>query len=272
MLEINNIYNMDCIDGLKSLDDNCIDLIVTSPPYNLGIEYDSWDDLMPTEDYLAWCKEWLAECYRVLKDDGRICIDHYFHCFPRNKDGVHYSWFPLFDLKNIMDDIGYGFHSVAIWDDLTFSKQSAWGSWLSASSPHILSPYEGILIGYKKQWKKQSSGESTIDKETFMEGVSGVWNIGTTTGYTIACFPEKLPKLCIELFSYKGDTVLDPFSGSGTTCYVAKGLNRKYIGFELSTAYYNASIARMNGVPYRVIPNKPDDEDKKSQKIGLWEV
>ena len=70
MLELNQIYNMDCVEGLKKIDDNSIDLIVTSPPYNVGIDYDTWQDNMHWKDYLAWCKEWLTECYRVLKPDG----------------------------------------------------------------------------------------------------------------------------------------------------------------------------------------------------------
>jgi site-specific DNA-methyltransferase (adenine-specific) len=271
MLELNKIYNMDCIDGLKSLDDNTVDLIVTSPPYNVGIEYDSWDDNMQWNDYLNWCRKWLTECYRVLKDDGRICINHYFCNAPR-KNGDSCSRFPLFDFKNIMDDIGYTTHKIAIWDDLTMKKQTAWGSWMSASAPFIQTPYEGILIAYKKQWNKINNGESTISRGDFMELASGVWHIGTTISYTMACFPERLPQLCIDGFSYKGDVVLDPFSGSGTTCYVAKSLDRKFIGFEISENYWRESISRLNGNPYKVEPNNnpynKKEEDKTKEE--LW--
>jgi len=253
-LQIDNIYNMDCVKGLKQVEDNSVDLIVTSPPYNVGIEYDSWDDNMQWEDYLKWVREWLSECYRILKDDGRICINHYFCNAPR-KNGDSCSRFPLFDFKNIMDDIGYHTHKIAMWDDLTMKKQTAWGSWLSASAPFIQTPYEGILIAYKNQWNKQNKGKSTISRGDFMEGCSGVWHIGTTPGYTIACFPERLPQLCIDLFSYENDVVLDPFSGSGTTCYVAKSLNRHFIGFEISENYYQESLSRLNGRPYKVVPN-----------------
>ena len=253
-MEFNNIYNMDCVDGLKQMADDSVDLIVTSPPYNVGIEYDSWDDNMQWEDYLKWCREWLTECFRVLKPDGRMCLNHYFCNAPR-KNGDTVSRFPLFDLKNIMDDIGYTTHKVAVWDDLTMVKQTAWGSWLSASSPFIQTPFEGILIAYKKQWKKLGKGESTISKGDFMEGCSGVWHIGTTPSYTVANFPERLPQLCIDLFSYKGDLVLDPVSGSGTTCYVAKCLERRFIGFEISEAYWKESLSRLRGKPYKVQPN-----------------
>ena len=254
MLQFNQIYNMDCVEGLKQVPDNSVDLIVTSPPYNCGIEYDSWDDNMSWANYLKWCREWLTECYRVLKDDGRFCLNHYI-CFAPRKNGESLDRFPLFDLRTIMEDIGYTVNKIAIWDDMTAKKNTAWGSWMSASSPNLLTPYEGILIAYKKQWKKINNGESTISKEDFMELCSGVWHIGTTTGFTIACFPERLPQLCIDGFSYKNDVVLDPFSGSGTTCFVAKSLGRQYIGFELSENYWKESISRLNGKPYVVPKN-----------------
>lgn len=253
-LIIDNIYNMDCIEGLRQVESNSVNLIVTSPPYNCGIKYDSWDDTMEYEEYLKWVREWLSECYRILTDDGKICINHYI-CYSPKLNGETVSRFPLFDFRVILDDIGYTTHKLAIWDDLTMNKQTAWGSWMSASSPNILTPYEGILIAYKKQWGKMSKGKSTINKGDFMEACSGIWHLGTTPGYTIACFPERLPQLCIDLLTYEGDTVLDPFSGSGTTCYVAKSLNRHYIGFEISENYYKESLSRLMGRPYKVVPN-----------------
>ena len=269
MIELNKIYNMDCVEGMKQIDESVIDLIVTSPPYNVGIQYDSWDDLMPWADYLDWCRRWLTECFRVLKDDGRICVNHMIQINPVKSKENHVR-FPIFDLMNIMNQIGYQVKFLSVWDDLTIPKQTAWGSWKSASSPYLSSPYEGVIIACKKYWTKLSKGESTISKEDFMEGCSGVWHIGTTTGLTMANFPEKLPQLCIDLFSYKGDTVLDPFSGSGTTCYVAKGLERKYIGFEISEAYYNASLSRLLGAPYKVVPNTNPYGRKEISKETLW--
>ena len=239
MIELNKIYNMDCIDGMKLLNNNSVDLIVTSPPYNIGIDYDVYNYCMEWDDYLDWCRKWLSECYRVLKDDGRICINHYLNF----RDGLEkVSRFPLFDIRQLQTQIGFTVHKLCLWDDITRKQLTAWGSYLSASAPYINTPYEGILISYKKQWKKISKGESTIKKEEFIQGVSGVWNIGTTRGKTKACYPEKLPHMCINLLSYKGDVVLDPFMGSGTTAKVAKELDRNYIGFELSNEY--CKIAR----------------------------
>ena len=225
---------MDCIEGLKLLDDSSVDLIVTSPPYNIGIDYDTWEDNMPWQEYLIWCRKWLDECYRVLKDDGRICINHYI-AFMSSLDKE--SRFPIMDIRSIQEDIGFHVHKLAVWEDKTLSKNTAWGSWLSASSPNIMTPYEGILISYKNQWKKINKGESTIDKYKFIEGVSGVWKLGTTRSLTKANFPESLPDMCINLLSYKGDCICDPFMGSGTTAVSAINNNRNFIGFEISSNY-----------------------------------
>lgn len=242
MLDLNKIYNVDCIEGLKLVDENSIDLIVTSPPYNIGVDYDIYEDNKTWEDYLHWCKSWLQECYRVLKDDGRICINHYLN-FQDRWEKV--SRFPLYDIQRIQEDIGFNVHKLCLWEDNTRKKYTAWGSYLSASSPYINTPYEGILISYKNQWKKINKGESTIDKDLFLQGVGGIWKLGTTRGKTKACFPEKLPEMCIQLLSYKDDIILDPFMGSGTTGKVAKELCRNYIGFEISEEYCNIANDRI---------------------------
>lgn len=264
MLELNKTYNMDCVEGLKQIDENTVDLIVTSPPYNVGIDYDSYSDDLPWDEYIKWCEEWLKECFRVLKDDGRICINHYINYDTENGQ----CRFPLFDFRNIMERIGYTVHKLAIWEDRTMKKHTAWGSWRSASAPNILTPYEGILIAYKKQWKKKNSGESTIDKETFMEGVSGIWNLGTTIGKTKACFPESLPNMCIQLLTYKGDLVVDPFMGSGTTAVVAKRTGRNFIGFELSPNYTAVANARLIGSEPPVVQKTESGEELQKFDIS----
>lgn len=104
MLKKNRLYNMDCISFLQELDSASVDLVVSSPPYNIGIDYDSWDDLMPWNDYIDWCTEWMKECYRVLKDDGRICINHYLNF---NGGIEKEDQFPLFDFRDIQENIGF---------------------------------------------------------------------------------------------------------------------------------------------------------------------
>lgn len=234
MLEINKIYCADCVDILPQIDTGTVDLVITSPPYNCGIPYDTHDDNMPWDQYLAWCKRWLIELYRVLKDDGRVCINVLVD-MGIDSNAIRVS--PMVEFYNIMRDIGFNFAGFPMWTDSNRSRNTAWGSWLSASAPYIYNPFEVVIIGYKKIWKKKNDGESTVAKQEFIKGCSGIWNLRTQKPITEANFSLDLPLLSINLLSYKGDLVLDPFVGSGTTCIAARNMNRNYIGIEISPKY-----------------------------------
>lgn len=242
-MEVDKIYNMDCVSGLKMMDENSVDLIITSPPYNIGIDYDSYDDDKPWEEYYAWCEEWLRECHRVLKKDGgRICIDHYISLGTAKERTS-----PIAELYGIMNRIGFKHHTIAVWPDITLAKRTAWGSYLSASAPYINAPFEGILIDYKENWKKEGKGVSTIDKDDFIKLTRGRWDIKTETkGLTKANFSLDLPTKAINLLTYEGDLVVDPFMGSGTTALAAKNTGRHYIGFEISEEYCRIAENRLN--------------------------
>lgn len=233
---------MDCIDGMKQIDDNSIDLVVTSPPYNIGIDYDNYNDKKEWNNYYKWCEKWLKEIYRVLKKDGRFCLNHYLSIGDGN-----FRTAPLMELNNTsVHKIGFKHHSVAVWPDITLVKRTAWGSFCSASSPYINSPFEGILIMYKNQWKKKNKGESTIKKDMFISSCRGIWNINQEIkGLTKANFHMTLPAICVDLLSYKDDIVLDPFMGSGTTAIICKEKKRKYIGFEISKKYVEIANERI---------------------------
>lgn len=251
-MQTNKIYNCDIFEGFKNIADNSIDLCVTSPPYNCGIDYDSYNDSRPWEEYLEWCKNWLLELKRVLKPDGRFAINHLVEMgLPANgkKNGIRVS--PQVELYKILTDIGLTVVAQPMWADLTRSTLTSWGSWQSASAPYIYNPFEVILVGYKDQWKKErdkkNKGVNTISKEDFMKGVGGIWNITPETkGLTKANFPVALPKLCIELLSFKDDLVLDPFMGSGTTAIACLETDRDYIGFEISENYHKIAEDRIS--------------------------
>jgi len=236
------IYNGDCIEVMKQLPSNSIDLCVTSPPYNLGIKYDNYHDAIGWDDYYEWCKKWLKEIYRLLKDDGRFCLNHYFSM--GNSESRHS---PLMDLNWISKEVGFKHHGVAVWNDITIKKRTAWGSWLSASVPYVNSPIEGILILYKNKWGKINKGTSTIEKKEFMEACSGVWNLQPEKSHSNspAPFPISLPKRCINLLSYRNDLILDPFNGGGTTAVASKQTKRRYIGIELSEKYCKNTVKRL---------------------------
>ena len=244
-LEIDKIYNVDCIKGMQMLPEDSVDLIVTSPPYNIGIDYDVYEDDKSWDEYYSWCEKWLRECYRVLKKDGgRICLDHYL-----SLGTSKYRTSPISTLYTIMEKIGFKHHSIAVWTDITLAKRTAWGSYLKASAPYINSPFEGILIDYKENWKKLEKGISTIEKDDFVKLTRGVWDIKTETrGLTKANFSIDLPTKAINLLSYEGDVILDPFMGSGTTAVASIKLNRHYIGFEISEEYCKIADNRVKQV------------------------
>lgn len=242
-MELDEVYCLDCIEGMKQLPENSVDLVVTSPPYNLGIEYDEYEDEIDWNEYYSWCEEWLREIYRVLKKEGgRFCLNHYLSCGNSRIGGQA----PIMELNHAALKIGFKHHRLAVWADPTIKKETAWGSWLSASSPYISCPYEGILILYKDTWKKNSSGESTITPKEFMRACIGIWQLKPEgRDHHPAPFPIELPRRCINLLTYRGDLVLDPFIGSGTTALAAKQLGRHYIGFDISEKYCETARKRL---------------------------
>jgi len=241
---INKIYNEDCIETMAKMPNDFIDLTITSPPYNCSIDYDIYNDNRDWNEYLSWCKKWIKELYRITKKDGRICINVLIEMgIEGNKKRVS----PFVEFYNIIRNVGFKISATPIWTDNNRPTLTAWGSWMNASSPYIYNPFEVIIIAYKDVWKKEKRGISTINKKDFMMGCSGVWKLRTQTKQiTKANFHEDLPKLCIDLLSYKGDLIYDPFMGSGTTAKVAKLSNRNFIGSEISKEYCNIAKKRIS--------------------------
>ena len=240
-MDYNTIICGDCVEVMRSIPDDTIDLIVTSPPYNIGIEYDGYEDNLSWEEYYAWCTTWMWECRRILKPDGRFALNHYLSLGNAKERSA-----PLMELNNIASACGFYHHSVAIWHDITLAKRTAWGSWMSASAPYINSPFEGVLLLYKEHWKKDNKGVSDISKDEFVHLTRGVWNIKTVChGLTPANFSMDFAEKTIKLLSYVGDLVLDPFSGSGTIAEACSKNNRRYVGIEQSAKYCDIARRRV---------------------------
>ncbi|MDI9409341.1 MAG: site-specific DNA-methyltransferase [Candidatus Pacebacteria bacterium] len=224
------------------LDDSSVDLIVTSPPYNVDIKYNSNDDGLSYPDYLDFTRKWMEKCFLAAKDDGRFCLN-----IPLDKNkGGHTSVYA--DFVTIAKEVGWQYFSTVVWNEGNISRRTAWGSWLSASAPYVIAPVEMIVIFYKKQWKKINSGDSDINKEDFMAWTNGVWTFNGESKKRIghpAPFPVELPKRCIKLFSYVDDTILDPFLGSGTTLIAGVLLKRFSIGVELDAGYCQLAQSRI---------------------------
>ncbi len=235
------LYLGDCLDVMEKIPMESVDITITSPPYNIGMDYDGVNDYLELNDYYKWCRQWLEKIFILLKDGGRLCLNHYLSCGTARR-----RFAPLMKLNEIAEDIGFSHHSLAIWNDITLSKKTAWGSWLSASAPYINSPYEGILILYKgKNWNI-GSGESDIEKEEFMEACRGIWNLSPERNREHpAPFPLSLPRRCMKLLSFVNSIVLDPFMGSGTTGVACVQNHRDFIGIEICEKYYKIAEKRI---------------------------
>jgi len=268
-METGKIINGDCIKVMKTLSDGCVDLVVTSPPYNCGIKYDTHIDDLPMDEYWSWTREWLTETYRLIKDDGRVSINIPYEVNVQDRGG---RVFFVSEFYQIMKEVGFKFFGIVDLEEDSphRSKTTAWGSWMSPSSPYIYNPKECVILAYKKQHIKKVKGEpewkgvpteieqedGTLkkkivyeekDKKEFMELVFGQWNyFADTKSLTKATFSMDIPTKAIKILSYKNDVILDPFAGSGTTLVAAEILGRRWLGIELSENYKQIAETRIN--------------------------
>ena len=267
-METNKIINGDCIDVMGKMSESCIDLIVTSCPYGVGIKYDTHDDDMVIEEYLEFTNKWLTQAFKVLKDDGRLALNVPYEINRQEKGG---RIFFVSEVYQIMKKIGFKFFGIVDLEEDSphRSKTTAWGSWMSPSSPYIYNPKECVILAYKHkhiktvkgepQWKgvpteiKQEDGTikkkvvyEDVDKKDFMELVFGQWKyLNDSRPLTKATFSMDIPTKAIKILSYKNDIVLDPFAGSGTSLVAAEILDRRWIGIELSPNYTEVANNRV---------------------------
>ena len=231
MLELNKIYNVDCLEGLKSLDDESVDLIITSPPYNLGKShhtgsnhfkaYTDYDDNMPEELYQKWQVEILNECYRVLKKDGSLMYNHKNRI--RNGEQIEpYRW--LYNTPFVIKQ-------EIVWQNGSQNFDKC----------RIYPMTERVYWLAKDTKTKLFNAINHHDVFTRAD-----WQPVKTKGAFKRAYPEKMVEDIISCFP-DAKVVLDPFSGSGTTCYVAKRMGRDYIGFELSQESCDIAEERING-------------------------
>jgi len=240
--DYSKIYNDDFLTT-NCIPNKSIDLIITSPPYNLDISYNSHDDKMPYSTYLEFTKKYLSKSYKLAKDDCRFCLNI---PLDKNKGGQKSIYA---DIVTIAKKTKWEYHSTIVWNEQNISRRTAWGSWMSPSAPYVIAPVEMIVILYKKIWKKEGKGkEKDIERNEFMDWTNGVWTFQGESKKKIghpAPFPLELPKRCIKLFSYVGDTILDPFLGSGTTLVACELLKRQGIGVEIDGKYCDIAKKRI---------------------------
>lgn len=239
--DLNKLYAKSS-ESMDEIPDNSVHLMITSPPYNVGKEYDGDLTLAEYEDLL---ENVFSETYKKLVTGGRACI---------NIANIgRKPYIPLHMLViNIMLKLGFLMRGEIIWDKSASGGGScAWGSWMSASNPVLRDYHEYILVFSKESYSKNKAQikKDTILKEDFIQWTKSIWTFPAVNAKRIghpAPFPIELPHRLINLYSYEDDVILDPFCGSGTTCIAAIQNNRNYIGYDINKEYIALSKKRIS--------------------------
>lgn len=227
-------------EKMEELPDNSVHLMVTSPPYNVGKEY---DQNLTLSEYRAFLKTVWREVKRVLVPGGRACINI------ANLGRKPYIPLHAFIIEDMLD-LGFLMRGEIIWNKGSSSSPStAWGSWLSAKNPTLRDIHEYILVFSKGMFTRGNSNrKSTISKGEFLEFTKSVWTFAaepaTKVGHP-APFPVELPYRLIQLYTFEGEVVLDPFIGSGQTAIAAVKTSRHYVGYDINEEYVKLAEKRI---------------------------
>jgi site-specific DNA-methyltransferase (adenine-specific) len=227
-------------ERMEEIPDSSVHLVVTSPPYNVGKEYDR--DLT-LQEYLGFLARVWAEVMRVLVPGGRCCVN------VANLGRRPYIPLHSFIIGD-MTKLGFLMRGEVIWaKDSSSSPSTAWGSWLSATNPTLRDTHEYILVFSKSSFARDGRGRrSTITRDEFLEFTKSVWRFDAERARKVghpAPFPVELPYRCIQLYTFEGDVVLDPFMGSGQTALAAIRTGRHFVGYEVSREYTRLSEQRI---------------------------
>ena len=228
-------------EHMNELPDNSIHLMVTSPPYNVGKEY---DQNLTLNEYREFLRRVWKETYRVLVPGGRVCINI------ANLGRKPYIPLHTFIIEDMLE-IGFLMRGEIIWNKASSASPStAWGSWMSPKNPTLRDIHEYILVFSKQTFKRFNSKnrKSTISKDEFLEFTKSVWTFPAVSARKIghpAPFPEELPYRCIQLYTFEGEVILDPFMGSGQTAIAALKTNRFFVGYEINQEYLELANKRI---------------------------
>nr|QNO44733.1 hypothetical protein GONFDANG_00002 [Methanosarcinales archaeon ANME-2c ERB4]QNO49688.1 hypothetical protein CJIMPJEA_00005 [Methanosarcinales archaeon ANME-2c ERB4]QNO49768.1 hypothetical protein DMFPCFDI_00011 [Methanosarcinales archaeon ANME-2c ERB4]QNO50120.1 hypothetical protein GDOAKEED_00024 [Methanosarcinales archaeon ANME-2c ERB4] len=242
-------------ESMDELPDSSVHLMVTSPPYNVGKEYD--EDLT-LENYREFLKRVWREVHRVLVPGGRACIN------VANLGRKPYIPLHAFIVEDMIE-LGFLMRGEVIWDKASSAGSStAWGSWKSASNPTLRDVHEYILIFSKNTFGRKNplKRENTISRDEFLKLTKSIWTFPSESARKIghpAPFPVELPYRTIQLYTFEGDVVLDPFMGSGQTAIAAIKSKRNYVGYEIDCEY--AKLADNRVKEFQLEFNSPNLSD-----------
>ena len=276
---------------LHKLPDESVHLAITSPPYNVGLAYDSHNDKMPYRKYLAWLMPFWSELYRVLVPGGRFALNIAPTSIKDFKP-VHY------DMARYLKKLGFIMRTEILWYKQTIRRRTAWGSWKSPRNPHVMPSWEYVLVFSKGSWTLEGNkADADITSEEFIKFSDGFWPIRPETagrqpflnslypprggkmaetsvdvsvkmeGHP-APFPEELIYRLIKFYSYRGNVVLDPFGGTGTVATVAAQTKRHYIHLDLSQKYCAIAAKRVaDGLCQKKLDLRPTEKPRRKRQM-----
>ena len=228
-------------ENTEELPDNSVHLMVTSPPYNVGKEY---DENLTLEQYREFLKRVWKEVYRTLVPGGGACINI------ANLGRKPYIPLHAFIVEDMLE-LGFLMRGEIIWNKANSSSRStAWGSWLSAANPTLRDIHEYILVFSKGKFSRKNANRkrSTISKEEFLDFTKSVWKFKAEPAHAVghpAPFPVELPYRLLQLYTFEGEVILDPFIGSGQAAIAAIKTNRHYVGYEINEEYVKLAEKRI---------------------------
>lgn len=237
---INKVHCLDSRD-MSILPDSSVHLMVTSPPYVAAKEYDKdWT----LDEYLKILKDVFAQTYKKLVPGGRACVNI------ANLGRSPYIPLHAYIIRDMLD-IGYLMRGEVIWNkEASAGTSTAWGSWKSAKNPTLRDIHEYIMIFSKETFGRENNGRAdTISRDEFLKLSKSVWHFPTESAKRVghpAPFPVELPYRLIQLYTFEGDVVLDPFVGSGSTCVAAIKARRRFVGFDTEREYIEIAKERIN--------------------------
>jgi len=226
---------------MQELPDNSVHLMVTSPPYNVGKEY---DENLTLQEYRRFLEQVWKEVYRTLVPGGRACINI------ANLGRRPYIPLHAFIVEDMLG-LGFLMRGEIIWNKASSSSPStAWGSWLSAANPTLRDIHEYILVFSKGIFRREKAPQrrNTISREEFLEFTKSVWTFPAEPAHAVghpAPFPVELPYRLIQLYTFEGEVILDPFMGSGQAAIAAVKTHRHYVGYDVSEEYVKLAERRI---------------------------
>ena len=238
----------DCARLVEAVGQAGVNLIVTSPPYALGVDYGQagYADDQPYAGYLEWVRAWATTLLDVSASGGRACINMPLDSNKGGKRAIYADYLRIFQ------EVGWTYQTSIVWNEQNISRRTAWGSWLSPSAPFVTAPVEMIAVFYKDSFRRPATDgrRGDITRDEFLAWTLGMWTFAGANPRRVghpAPFPEELPRRLIKLYSYPDDLILDPFSGSGTTLVVATKLGRRSLGVEINPVFCDLTISNIKG-------------------------